>query len=76
MVLLKKYQQILTGYLVQPEFTEGKEVLPDGAKAESSLEFMDAQEIDLIQNPPSSPDLNPIEKAWGWIKREANHKHH
>jgi transposase len=71
----KKYQQILNRYLVQPELVEAKEVLQDGARphiAESTLEFMDEKGIDLIQNPPSSPDLNPIEKAWGWIKHEAN----
>lgn len=70
-----KYQQIISKYLVQAELIEGSEVLQDGAKAHtahSTLEFMDQKGIDLIQNPPSSPELNPIEKVWGWIKHEVN----
>jgi transposase len=71
----KKYQEILTRYLVRPDLIEGKEILQDGARAhtaESTLEFIDEKGIDLIQNPPSSPELNPIEKVWGWIKHKAN----
>jgi transposase len=73
----KKYQKLLTQYLVQPQLIEGKEVLQDGARphtAESTLEYMDEVGIDLIQNPSYSPELNPIEKVWGWIKHQANEK--
>ena len=26
--------------------------------------------IELVVIPPRSPDLNPIEKKWGWLKKE------
>jgi transposase len=71
----KKYQDILNRYLVQPGLTESKEVLQDSApahRAEATWEFIDEQGIDMIVNPGYSPELNPIEKVWGWIKHKAN----
>ena len=26
--------------------------------------------IDLIEIPPRSPDLNPVEKMWGWVRKQ------
>jgi transposase len=70
-----KYQQIINQYLIRPHLNLELEVLQDGATAHtahSTLDFMDEKGVDYIQNPPSSPELNPIEKVWGWIKHEAN----
>jgi transposase len=69
------YQNILMKYLVRPGLSEEKEILQDGApahRAESTWEFIDEQGIDMRQNPGYSPELNPIEKVWGWIKHEVN----
>jgi DDE superfamily endonuclease/Transposase len=71
----KKYQEIIRKYLIQPHLNLQFEMLQDGAPAHtahSTLDFLDEQGVDYIQNPPSSPELNPIEKVWGWIKHEAN----
>jgi transposase len=68
-----KYQQILYRYLIRPHLCEDKEVLQDGAPAhtaKSTLEFIDEADITVRQNPASSPELNPIEKVWGWMKDE------
>ena len=48
-------------------------VLQDGAlahTAKSTFEYADENDVTLLQNPPNSPELNPIEKVWGWMKRE------
>jgi transposase len=68
-----KYQEIIYEYLVKPHLTEDMEVLQDGAKAHtanSTLEYVDEADITIRQNPASSPELNPIEKVWGWMKDE------
>jgi hypothetical protein len=48
--------------------------LLDGAKphtAGSTAEFMSLNGIRIIADwPPSSPDLNPIENAWAWLKQQ------
>jgi transposase len=70
-----KYQDILMRYLVRPHLIDQMEVLQDGAKphtAGSTWEFIDEQGIDMVQNPAYSPELNAIEKVWGWIKHEVN----
>jgi transposase len=71
----KKYQKILNQYLIQTGLTESKEILQDGAsphRAGDTWEFIDQKGIDMIANPSYSPDLNPIEKVWGWMKNKAN----
>jgi DDE superfamily endonuclease len=71
----EKYQQILDHYLVRPGYTLEFDVLQDQATAhtaQSTDEFISEQGITMIDNPRSSPELNPIEKVWGWIKHEAN----
>jgi transposase len=71
----EKYQQILSDYLVRPGLTIELDVLQDQATphtAESTDEFISEQGITMINNPRSSPELNPIEKVWGWIKQQAS----
>jgi hypothetical protein len=52
--------------------------LLDGARphtAGSTTEFMSLNGIRIIADwPPNSPDLNPIENAWAWLKQQLNSK--
>ena len=44
----------------------------DGAPAHTakrSKEWFDEKNVEVLQNPPRSPDLNPIENIWSWIDR-------
>lgn len=72
----EKYREILYNYIIRPHLNEDeKQVLQDGARAHTSaetLEYCDEHDVSIKQNPPSSPELNPIEKAWNWIKHEVN----
>ena len=38
--------------------------------AAESMKAYAAKGIELWPIPPRSPDLNPIEKSWGWLRRE------
>lgn len=71
-----KYQSVLMKYVVRKHLNEDdKELLQDGAPAHVSratLEFCDEMDITIRQNPPCSPELNPIEKLWNWMKEEVN----
>ena len=48
-------------------------VLCDGEKFLHSRRAVDAcrrQKVRLLKVPPRSPDLNPVEKFWSWLRRE------
>ncbi len=72
----KVYQRIIQECIITPQHTEWEKLLQDNAPAHvagSTLDFLDAQGIDLVDPfPPSSPDLNPIELVWSWMKREVD----
>lgn len=34
--------------------------------------FRDDMGVEFIEWPPYSPDLNPIENVWSWVKRQVN----
>ena len=71
-----RYQDILEEYLIPtaPLITNGKwTFMQDNApshRAESTRAFLSANEVDVIEWPPYSPDLNPIENLWGWLVRK------
>ena len=39
-------------------------------KSPGSMAAYASKRIDLWHVPPKSPDLNPVEKFWGWLRRE------
>lgn len=38
--------------------------------AEYTKDFLEEADVKLIGHPPYSPDLNPIEKIWAWMKSD------
>lgn len=71
----QKYQEILSKGLLEPYLIANRHVLQDRATvhtAESTEQFADTKGIELINLPPHSPDLNPIESVWGWMKHKIN----
>ena len=39
-------------------------------RTEKSLKALQRPNVSFIDLPPRSPDLNPVEKMWGWVRRE------
>ena len=71
------YEEILDDYL--PEFKRickgDVKILMNNHpvhKSMNSLLFYKEHKIKVINFPPYSPDLNPIEKIWGKIKKRDN----
>ena len=40
------------------------------------MRWFEEKGIELLQWPSNSPDLNPIENIWGWIKAEVKRENH
>jgi transposase len=56
-----------------PELRSGQVVVMDNAsfhKNNKTRELIEGAGWMLIYLPPYSPDLNPIEKFWSWLKRK------
>ena len=56
-----------------PEIGPGKVIVLDNAsfhKNKRTKELIERAGCRLIYLPPYSPDLNPIEKFWSWLKRK------
>ncbi|AYV86737.1 MAG: transposable element Tc1 transposase [Sylvanvirus sp.] len=74
-----EYQNILWKYMIEPEKDKDKYFLQDNAKSHISkptLDFLDNFEVRLVKDyPPMSPDINAIEKVWGWMVKDIKHKY-
>lgn len=56
-----------------PTLVPGQTVILDNArfhKSKKAKEMIEAAGCTLIFLPPYSPDLNPIEKFWSWLKKQ------
>lgn len=74
-----EYLSILKDELI-PEFNRAKAAIPgiwrlmqDNAPchtAKAVKSFLERRRVELIEWPPYSPDLNPIENLWQWMKKK------
>jgi len=65
-------KKIIKDYLISPHITDDLELLQDRAPAHraiATIEYFEQEELTYRQNPSKSPDFNPIEKVWGWMKK-------
>jgi transposase len=56
-----------------PQCEKGTVIVMDNAsfhKGGRIRELIEQKECHLLYLPPYSPDMNPIEKCWGWLKRK------
>ena len=60
-------------YILLPELKPGQYVIMDNASIHKSSRIealIKSAGCTLIFLPPYSPDLNPIENFWGWLKQK------
>jgi len=58
--------------ILLPELKEGQYLILDNAswhKSPKVLELLARKKCKVLFLPPYSPDLNPIEQYWGWMKK-------
>lgn len=75
----EEYCNVLFDNLIDNDLDEYKQILQDGAPAHTSKltrSFTEDFDLYIRQNPPHSPDLNPIEKVWAWMKGQLKHRPH
>ena len=74
-----RYIECLTDHLLPFMRSHGtKRFLQDGAPchtSKKSMAFLAEQPFEMIDWPGSSPDLNPIENLWNWIKDQLQEIH-
>ena len=70
----QSYCEIINGFLLETArvlYPEGYKLVQDNApchKAKKAMKFLDENSVIVLDWPPNSPDLNPIENIWGIIK--------
>ena len=80
----KKYKTILRENLI-PELRLAERYFPgtwriqqDNSPVHTAKlvgDYLEQQEVDCIEWPPYSPDLNPIENLWAWMKQVRDTKY-
>lgn len=71
------YIALIDEHLRKAQLLHYNELCQDGASshtAAATMNYLSSWSITVNQLPPYSPELNPIEKAWGWLKQRVNQR--